>query len=221
MGTPPRFYESQQFPYTALLEAHTDTIVSELKRVITHNSSLKPLKSNWIAAHPSYVKGINEISWKTFEFVFFGIKKRSNIEACPETWKLLQQIPELITAQFSVLLPHTHIMPHKGYSKIILRNHLPLVVPPGNTCALRIEDQTHYWEEGKLVVFDDSFEHEAWNRSDEVRAVLMFDIAKPGCGYTAAQICRYKMERVDDPFLLQIAPKETWVGWLEQGYFNE
>jgi hypothetical protein len=71
------------------------------------------------------------------------------------------------------------------------------------------------------MIFDDSYEHEAWNRSTERRAVLMFDIANPEMGYTADQICRYKLGNVSDPFMLGIAPAEKWMEWYEQGYIPE
>jgi ornithine lipid ester-linked acyl 2-hydroxylase len=214
------FYPKQSVEYAELLEANTDVIREELLNVIRLEASSKPLSSEWLAAHPNYVEGKQTVSWKTYEFVFFGIEKRSNISQCPKTYAILQQIPELITAQFSVMLPQTHILPHKGYSKMILRNHLGLIIPPGKQCGIKIEDETYYWREGELVVFDDSYIHEAWNNSDELRAVLMFDVANPDCGYSAQKICQYKIERIDDPFLLAIAGKDTWMRWFNQGYFD-
>lgn len=215
------FYDKTLFSYQKLLEENYKIILEELLSVINIKESNESLINIWTAAHPAYVDGKFDISWKTYEFLFFGIKKLDNIEKCPKTYEIISQIPELITAQFSVLLPHTHVNPHKGYSKIILRNHLPLIVPAGNQCGIRIEDETHYWKKGELVVFDDSFEHEAWNNSDEIRALLMFDVAKPDCGYNAQEICRYKLERINDPFLLETAPIETWIKWYEQGYFSD
>lgn len=213
------FYNAKEFSYQVLLESNAPTILSELTSLI-NDEKINNKRVNWFAAHPHYVKGSENISWKTFEFVFFGIKNIANIELCPKTYELISQIPELITAQFSVLLPNTHIKPHKGYSTIILRNHLPLIVPEGNQCGIRVGEETHYWKKNELVVFDDSFEHEAWNNSDEIRVVLMFDIAKPDCGYAANQICKYKIERIDDPFLLNIATKEQWMKWYEKGQFD-
>ena len=58
--------------------------------------------------------------------------------------------------------------------------HLPLVVPEG--CAIRVGTHTHVWEEGKLFAFDDSFEHEAWNRSTRERVVLIFESFHPDLG---------------------------------------
>ena len=86
------------------------------------------------------------------------------------------QAPE---ACFSFLAPHTTIKPHYGVSNVRLVMHLPLVVPPD--CALNlIGVGEHVWREGELMLFDDTFEHEAWNRSDQVRIVLLMDCWHPG-----------------------------------------
>ena len=76
---------------------------------------------------------------------------------CPNTTRLIDQIPELISCDFSYMEPHTHILPHKGYSRMVLRCHLPLIVPEANKCAIRVGNETRHWEEGKLLIFDDSF----------------------------------------------------------------
>lgn len=102
---------------------------------------------------------------------------------------------------------------------MVLRCHLPLVVPAGGSCAIRVGNETRQWKEGELMIFDDSFEHEAWNNSGEDRIVLMFDIPNPLWGYTAEQISRYKIEHLDDPFLLSMAPKERWLAAYEEGVF--
>jgi beta-hydroxylase len=175
--------------------------------------------NSWNPAHPHYVKGNFEVSWKTFTFLFFGIERKDNAALCPRTFEIIRQIPEIMLAQFSLLLPKTHIQPHKGYSPAVLRNHLPLIVPEGD-CAIKVGNETHQWKKGELLVFDDSHEHEAWNNSDKTRVILMFDIAKPGYGYDAKEISRYKIANIDDQFLLDIAPKEQWIKWHKQGYFE-
>ena len=81
------------------------------------------------------------------------------------------------TALFSLLTPSTHIRPHHGLLNTRLICHLPLIVPPG--CALRVGNETRDWREGELTIFDDSFEHEAWNRGSETRVVLLFEIWRP------------------------------------------
>lgn len=211
------FKQKTDFSYYKLVESNTSVILKELNTLLNDDTNQR--NHYWFAAHPNYVTSQSQIAWKTFEFIFFGIKKQKNIVKCPETFKVLSQIPELITAQFSILEPKTHIKPHKGYSKIILRNHLPLIVPKGD-CAIQVEKEIHQWKKGELMIFDDSYLHSAWNNTDEIRAVLMFDVAKPDCGYNANQICRYKIENIDDPFLLDIADKSQWMNWYEQGYFD-
>ena len=115
---------------------------------------------------------------------------------------------------FQILKPTPQILPHKGYTKMVLRCHLPLIVPAGELCGLRVGNEIKHWKEGELLIFDDSFEHEAWNNSDENRIVLMFDIPNPLWGYTAHEISKYKIEHMDDPFLLSFADKNTMAGSL-------
>ena len=80
-------------------------------------------------------------------------------------------------ALFSLLKPGTHIKPHHGLLNTRLIVHLPLIAPPG--CALRVGSQTREWEVGKAFIFDDSIEHEAWNRGQSTRVVLLFEMWRP------------------------------------------
>lgn len=202
------------------LEASYDRIKQELLAVADIDAS-PYISANWTPTHPHYTKGPEErqLHWKTYEFTFFGIEHPVHHEACPETSKLIRQIPELITAQFSLLYPNTHIQPHTGYSRMILRNHLPLVVPAQGDMGIRVGSETRAWEEGKLMSFYDFLDHEAWNNSNEIRAVLMFDTPHPEWDYSAEQISRYKIENLDDPYLLNIGSKEMWMSWFEERKF--
>ena len=80
-------------------------------------------------------------------------------------------------ALFSRLKPGTHIKPHNGLLNTRLICHLPIIVPPD--CALRVGSETRAWREGEMLIFDDSIEHEAWNRSQDDRIVLLFEIWRP------------------------------------------
>jgi beta-hydroxylase len=93
----------------------------------------------------------------------------------------VEQIPGLTTAGFSWMSPGTHIKPHVGYSSAVLRCHLGLVIP--SDCKLRVGSETRGWQEGKTLVFDDTVEHEAWNRSDKDRVVLLLDFKRPGAEF--------------------------------------
>src|SRR3546814_3323729 len=80
-------------------------------------------------------------------------------------------------AFFSALKPGTHIPPHNGATNTRLTVHMPLVIPPD--CALRVGDETRIWEPGKLLMFDDTIRHEAWNYSDRLREVMFFYMWHP------------------------------------------
>jgi beta-hydroxylase len=119
--------------------------------------------------------------WKTFLICAYGLKSEQAIRACPQTWRILQSIPGLKTAMFSILEPGKHLPPHRGPYNGVLRLHLGLVVPgaaPG-TVALRVADTICEWVEGRALIFDDAYEHEAWNRSESLRVVLFVDFVKP------------------------------------------
>ena len=100
-----------------------------------------------------------------------------NCQLCPETTKLIEQVPNLVTAGFSSLKVGTHITPHTGYPDGVLRCHLGLIGCDG--CALRVGEETRSWLAGKTLVFDDTTEHEAWNRGTQTRIVLLLDFKYP------------------------------------------
>jgi aspartyl/asparaginyl beta-hydroxylase (cupin superfamily) len=80
-------------------------------------------------------------------------------------------------ALWSLLKPGTHIQPHHGMLNTRLICHIPLIVP--KDCAIRVGNETRAWREGEALIFDDSFEHEAWNKSGDTRVILLFEIWRP------------------------------------------
>lgn len=130
-----------------------------------------------------YLGGVRP-AWEAFFFYRHGERFDANHERCPRTSSVLEslglvripgQTPEIC---FSVLAPGTHILPHFGVTNTRTVMHLPLLVP--EHCALNLVGHgEHQWKEGELVLFDDTFLHEAWNRSDTVRIVLLMDCWNP------------------------------------------
>jgi beta-hydroxylase len=105
---------------------------------------------------------------------------QENALHCPETMKVLDMIPGCTTGFFSILSPRKHIPHHRGPWAGVLRMHLGLMVPePRHECRIRIADQLHAWQEGKAVIFDDTYNHEVWNDTDGYRVVLFVDFARP------------------------------------------
>ena len=211
---PKLFYDSSDFDFLKPIKENFSIIKSELLELISEEKD-----DQWLKTFPSYVKSDKNKAWKVFSFIFFNMKFPHHAKLCPKTAEIIYSIPQILSCDYSYLKPKTHVLPHKGYSKMVLRGHLPLIVPNEELCAIKIENETRHWKEGELLIFDDSYTHEAWNNANSHRVVLMFDIPNPLWGYNAYEISKYKIEHMDDPFLLNMVDKETWVKSFEKGIF--
>jgi aspartate beta-hydroxylase len=122
-------------------------------------------------------------AWTGFYFWRHGERRDANHAACPRTSAALEALPLVRIREhapevmFSVLTPGTHILPHRGVTNTRVVCHLPLVVPAG--CALTVGGERREWREGEAVAFDDTYEHEAWNRGGQTRVVLIIDVWNP------------------------------------------
>jgi len=123
--------------------------------------------------------GDPEKSWKVFYLFLMGEKPKENRGKCPETSKLLDQVPGLFQAFFSILDGGKTIPAHRGPYRGYLRYHLGLVVPAENPPTIRIKDQLYTWKEGESILFDDSWNHEVYNECVADRVVLIVDIRRP------------------------------------------
>lgn len=181
-----QFYDPADFAWAADLEARAPEIRAELQAVLASEQGLKP----YVEADPTRPNRghalLGDPSWSAFHLLEKGKPVAGNAERCPATIAALAGLPiphiagRSPMALFSVLQPGTHIQPHSGMLNTRLIVHLPLIVPP--ECALRVGNDTRTVEAGKLMIFDDSIEHEAWNRSDATRVVLLFEVWRPELG---------------------------------------
>ena len=170
------FFETDEFDWTHRLERHWETIREELDAVLQHRNALP----NFQDISEDQTSITNDDQWKTFFLYGFGHKAEANCARCPETTTLVESIPGMKTAFFSILAPGKHIPPHRGPYKGVMRYHLGLKVPEqAENCRIRVGDAYRHWEEGKGVMFDDTHQHEVWNDTDEERAVLFLDIVRP------------------------------------------
>lgn len=179
-----QFYERAEFPWLAALEAQTGVIRDELLEVVRDERAFEPYVQTSPNRPPNdYGDLLDSLDWSAFFLIQSGAVMEQNAARCPRTMQALAQVP-LATARartpsvlFSLLRPGTRIPPHHGMLNTRLICHLPLIAPAG--CALRVGAQTRAWTEGETMIFDDSIEHEAWNTSDQLRVVLLFDIWRP------------------------------------------
>jgi beta-hydroxylase len=164
------------YPFLTPVEASWTTIRAELDRLLEDRERLPAFHQ----ISPDQRKISRQDRWKVFILYGFGVPSRRNCARCPETAKLLQRIPNLQSAWFSILAPEYHIKRHRGVTKSMLRTHLGLKIPQDRArCRMQVGDDWVVWENGKCVVFDDFFEHEVWNDTDEERVVLIFDFDRP------------------------------------------
>lgn len=171
------FFDPYQFDWAKELEANSILIRKELDEILKHRDNLPNFQD--ISPDQADYTSPDDL-WKTYFLYGYGMKGEKNCEMCPETTRLIEKIPGMKTAFFSILLPGKHIPEHRGPYKGVIRYLLALKVPePKEKCRIRVGNETHYWEEGKSMMFDDSFPHEAWNETDDVRVVLFLDVMRP------------------------------------------
>ncbi|MGP1375394.1 MAG: aspartyl/asparaginyl beta-hydroxylase domain-containing protein [Almyronema sp.] len=170
------FFTKDPFPWANELEANWKTIRQELDQVLQYVNALP----NFQDIMPRQQRISPTDGWKTYYFCAFGFVATQNCQQCPETWQMLQKIPGLKVAFFSILAPGKHILEHRGKHKGLIRYHLGLIVPePQSECGIRVGNQVAHWQEGQSLIFDDTYYHEAWNHTDGYRVVLFLDIARP------------------------------------------
>ncbi|MGH6696027.1 MAG: aspartyl/asparaginyl beta-hydroxylase domain-containing protein [Sphingopyxis sp.] len=179
------FFDRSHFPWIERLEEQTDIIRGELLALLgARSEGLEPYVRQEPGTAPNKWTGLdNSLDWSAYFLWKHGVRQKDACARCPQTAALLQTLPmsdipgRSPSVFFSLLRPGAHIPPHTGVTNVRSVVHLPLVVPQG--CGFRVGGETRRWEEGRAFVFDDTIEHEAWNKSDALRAVLIFDVWNP------------------------------------------
>ena len=179
------FFHREDFDWVPAVEAATPHILAELEAISGGDrAGFEP----YVQTRPGDAAGQfadldHDLSWGAYFLWKHGRRIDAHCAACPATVAAVEHAPMVhVRARapavfFSELQPNTHIPPHHGATNTRLTVHLPLIVPDG--CAFRVGDQTRPWVPGELFIFDDTILHEAWNRSDTRRVVLIFDIWHP------------------------------------------
>lgn len=164
------------FPWAAELAERAPAIATELRRLLRHRELLPAFQD--IAAGQARISPDDR--WRVFVLYGFGRRSAPNCALCPETARVLDTIPDLETAFFSVLAPGKHIPAHRGISRGFVRAHLGLVVPErADRCRMEVDAQPVVWREGEVLFFDDSRPHEVWNDTEQERVVLLIDVRRP------------------------------------------
>lgn len=184
-GLPQRqFFPVDAYDWIAQLEAQSANIRSEAMSLLQQGSSFHPyLQSDPTRPRKSQDGMTDNPDWSACYLIRNGRVNEDIASRCPATMAAIQALPlcELPrrspSVLFSLLKPGAHIPAHCGLANIRLIGHLPVITPPG--CFLRVGNETREWTQGKAWLFDDSIEHEAWNRSNETRVILLFEVWRP------------------------------------------
>lgn len=196
------FFERADFPWLDAIEAATEDIREELTNVmIADRAGLQPYIDFPAGLPIDQWKELNRSRrWSAYFLWNQGAAQSSHIARCPRTAAALATAPRCEvtarapTAFFSILDAATSIPPHTGVTNTRVTVHLPLIVPPD--CGFRVGGTTHEFVAGKAWVFDDTIEHEAWNKSDMARAILIFDIWNPYLSEAEREMVRAATEVV-------------------------
>lgn len=182
-GLPQRaFYERSEFDWVAAVEARSEALRAEFMALLAADEPFSPYIQRTESRPASSSPLLEDPSWGAAYLLQNGTATALSAH-CPATMTALDRAPiPRITARspmalYSRLKPGTHIAPHHGLLNTRLICHLPLVVPDG--CGLRVGHETREWCFGEMLIFDDSFEHEAWNRGSTDRTILLFEIWRP------------------------------------------
>lgn len=179
------FYDRAHFPWLPELEAATDAIREEVLTLIKEDrEKFHPYIQLPAHAPVNQWAALNHSpSWSTLHMWRDGRRIDDVCALCPRTVAVLEKLPLADqpgfapTALFSVLAPRTTIPAHTGSTNIRLVGHLPLILP--GQCRFRVGNDVREWKMDEAWIFDDTIEHEAWNDSDQIRVILIFDVWNP------------------------------------------
>lgn len=176
----PVFYDAREtFPELLRIDENIDVIREEFETVLQARERIPRYHHVDLGQH--YLSpDSGDKAWRTF-FVHmcWAGKDLPTRSECPRTAEVVESIPHVLQSFFSILEPGTDVPQHNGPSMNYLRYHTAVRVPRENPPTLRVRDQYYTWKEGASLLFDDSWNHEVFNESKELRAVLVVDVLRP------------------------------------------
>jgi aspartate beta-hydroxylase len=196
------FFEREDFAWAPAVEASTAAIRAELEAVLAQDDAgFVPYVQTRADEAPGQFAALDRNpDWSAYFLWHHGRRVDEHVVRCPATMAMLEGVPQVEVlnrapaAFFSALKPHTRIPPHTGATNCRLTVHLPLVIPPH--CALQVGNHVRAWTPGELLIFDDTIEHAAWNDSDQLRVVLIFDVWHPLLSDTERALVKESLEGI-------------------------
>ena len=163
------------FSWTQMLRENWEVIREEAAAVALRGEASPSLAT--ISPDHRSIAEVNK--WRSFFLWGYGYRIEDNAARCPRTAALVERIPGLNSAFFSILAPGTRIPRHRGVTKGLITCHLGLIVPRDGDARMRVHDRIVRWAEGETLVFDDTYSHEVWNDTAGTRVVLLIQFERP------------------------------------------
>lgn len=168
--------DPRAFAWTRGLERHADVIRDEAERILRYRGAIPPLDQ----ISPDHARIASDGKWQSFFLYGYGFRHDENCARAPRTAAIVAQIPDLNSAFFSVLAPGAHIPRHKGVTQGLVTCHLGVIVPAkAERCRIQVGHQEAHWRQDRVLAFDDTYPHEVWNQTDELRCVLLIQVKRP------------------------------------------
>ena len=172
-------------PALRVIDDNYDTIREELLAILPHMQGIP--RYHEVDGAQYAISSPGTAAWRTFFVSLRGVGERlPNRARCPRTAEIVERVPGLLGAFFSILEPGKSVPAHDGPHYYYLRYHTAFVVPREKPPRIRVKDRYYTWKERESVLFDDSWNHEVHNEADEVRVVLITDFLRPGTWYLRA-----------------------------------
>lgn len=170
-------YNTDFFPWLKPILSQVPAITQEAEVILQHTAAIPPFR-DFAPGHERIAPSAND--WRSFFFYGYGYPVQENLDRCPVVAELLKDVPGLVSAIYSVVGPGAHIRRHRGVSKAVMTAHIGLIVPKqAQACRMDVDGNTVVWQVGEATVFDDTYPHEVWNETDEVRVLLLIQFRRP------------------------------------------
>ncbi len=176
------YADPETMAWVPAVEGEFPAMRAEAEALIGDDGLFRPYAQSNAARPQGDVHGLlDKADWSTSFLFENGAAVAERVARAPVTFqtvidhaplcRITKRAPSIM---LSLLRPGARIPPHTGMLNTRLICHLPLIVPPD--CGFRVGGEVREWQEGRLLIFDDTVEHEAWNNSKENRLVLIFDV---------------------------------------------
>ena len=170
-----KFFDPSSTPLSSELEENYSLILDETKKIMERYDDFAPFQD--ISPDQTYIS--SDDKWRMFFLKGAGMTFKKNASNFPALMSVLNKDRRVVSAYLSVLGPEKALNPHEGPWAGGLRMHMGLIIPDPEKCHINVEGDKYHWQNGRVVLFDDTYNHYAVNETDELRVILFIDYMRP------------------------------------------